>query len=59
MRISFLYPEIRPLDIPGQNLLGIFSPSKAKAEKNAEEIIREAFSHPIESDPLIQNGGTM
>jgi len=59
MRISFLYPEISPLDVPGQNLLGILSPSKAKAEKNAEEIIGETLSHPIKSDPLIQDGGTM
>jgi hypothetical protein len=54
IRISFPYPELEPLDVPEQCLLGIFSPSTVKAEKNEKEIVREAFSHPIESDPLIQ-----
>jgi nickel-dependent lactate racemase len=42
------------LDIPDRNLLGIFSPSTVKADKREEEIIDEAFSHPIGSDPLPQ-----
>ena len=54
MRISFPYPDIPPLDIPDRNLLGIFSPSTVKADKREEEIIDEAFSHPIGSDPLPQ-----
>jgi len=54
MRISFPYPDIPPLDIPDQNLLGVFSPSTVKAERDEEEIISEAFSHPIESAPLSQ-----
>ena len=52
MRISFPYPDISPLDIPDQNLLGIFSPSTVKAERGEKEIISEAFSHPIGSDRL-------
>ncbi len=52
MRISFPYPDIPPLDIPDRNLLGIFSPSTVKVERSEEEIISEAFSHPIGSDRL-------
>jgi nickel-dependent lactate racemase len=54
MHISFPYPDISPLDIPDQNLLGIFSPSAVKVERSEEEIIREAFTHPTNSDPLPQ-----
>jgi lactate racemase len=52
MRISFPYPEMKPLDIPEQNLLGIFSPSIVTVGRKVEDIIEEAFLHPIESDPL-------
>ena len=52
MRISFPYPEIKPLDVPEQNLLGTFSPSKVRIKKSEEEIIEEAFSDPIGSPPL-------
>jgi nickel-dependent lactate racemase len=52
MRISFPYPEMRPLDIPEQNLLGIFSPSVVTVRKNEADIVEGAFSHPIGSDPL-------
>lgn len=52
MRIAFPYPEIEPLDVPEQNLLGTFSPSKVQIEKSEEEIVEEAFSNPIGSPPL-------
>jgi nickel-dependent lactate racemase len=52
MHISFPYPEVNALDIPDQNLLGIFSPSTVKAERGDKEIISNAFSHPIGSDRL-------
>ena len=54
MRISFPYPKVNSLDVPDENLLGIFSPSTVKVDKPDEEIIDEAFSHPIGSDPLPQ-----
>ena len=54
MRISFPYPDINPLDVPEHNLLGIFSPSIIQIEKSEEEIIEEAFSDPIGSDPISQ-----
>jgi lactate racemase len=40
------------IDIPDQNLLGIFSPLTVRVEKIEEKIIDEAFSRPIGSDPL-------
>jgi lactate racemase len=52
MRITFPYSEIRPLDIPDENLLGIFSPSTTSIEKSEEEIIEETFSDPINSSRL-------
>jgi len=52
MRITFPYPEIKPLDIPDQNLLGIFAPSTVKVEKSEDEIIEEALLQPIGSSPL-------
>jgi nickel-dependent lactate racemase len=52
MRIHFPYPEIKPLDVPDESLLGIFSPSTVRAEKSEEQIVEEAFSHPIKSPPL-------
>jgi len=54
MHISFPYPEIRPLDVPEENLLGIFSPSVVRVEESQEQIIENAFSHPIASAPLKQ-----
>jgi nickel-dependent lactate racemase len=54
MKISFPYPEIKPMDVPGQNLLGVFSPSIVKVEKSEEQIIEEALSDPIGSLPLSQ-----
>jgi nickel-dependent lactate racemase len=54
MRISFPYPKVNSLDVPDENLFGIFSPSTVKVDKPDEEIIDEAFAHPIGSDPLPQ-----
>ena len=52
MRISLPYPEMKSIDVPDQNLLGIFSPSTVKIERSEKEIIAEGFSHPVGSDPL-------
>jgi nickel-dependent lactate racemase len=54
MRIVFPYPEIKPLEVPDQNLLGIFAPSTVEIEKKEEEIIQEAFLHPVGSSPLAE-----
>jgi nickel-dependent lactate racemase len=52
MKISFPYPDTKPLDIPEINLLGIFSPSTLPVEKSEEKIIEESFSDPIISSRL-------
>jgi nickel-dependent lactate racemase len=54
MYISFPYPEIKSLEVPEQNLLGVFSPSILKIEETEGAIIEKAFSHPIGSDRLSQ-----
>ncbi len=54
MKISFPYPEVKPLEVKEHNLLGIFSPSIVKMKETEEEIIEKAFSHPIGSEPLSQ-----
>jgi len=52
MRVTFPFPEIRPLDVPDQNLLGVFAPSTVEIEKSEDEIIEEALLQPIGSSPL-------
>jgi nickel-dependent lactate racemase len=52
MRINFPYPKIKPLEIPDQNLLGIFAPSTVEIEKSEDQIIEEALLQPIGSSPL-------
>jgi nickel-dependent lactate racemase len=54
MRIDFPYPGINAIDVPEENLLGIFSPSIVEIKKSEEEIIEEAFSKPIGSNLLSQ-----
>ena len=49
MRLSFPYPEIKSLEVPEQNLFGVFSPSTVRVEKSEEDIIEEALSCPIGS----------
>jgi nickel-dependent lactate racemase len=52
MKIDFPYSGINSVDIPDQNLLGIFAPSTVEVEKTENEIIEEAFLHPVGSSPL-------
>lgn len=53
MKVSFPYPETKPLEIPEKNLLGIFSPAVLETGKSEAEILEEAFSRPIgSSSPL-------
>ena len=49
MRIDFPYPGIDSIDIPDQNLLGIFAPSTVEIEKSEDQIIEEALLQPIGS----------
>jgi nickel-dependent lactate racemase len=52
MRIDFPYPGTNSIDIPDQNLLGVFAPSTVEIEKSEDEIIEEALRQPIGSSPL-------
>jgi nickel-dependent lactate racemase len=52
MRIDFPYPGINSINIPDQNLLGIFAPSTVEIEKGEDQIIEEALLQPIGSSPL-------
>jgi nickel-dependent lactate racemase len=52
MKVSFPYPEMKPLDVPDENLLGIYSPSQVGIDKSEEEIIKEGLGHPAGGIPL-------
>lgn len=52
MHYIFPYSDFPSIDIPEENLMGIFSPSILAIEKTEEEIIQEAISHPVGSTPL-------
>lgn len=47
MQIPFPYSDIKPLNVPDKNLLGIFSPSTMQIDRKEEEIIDNAFFRPI------------
>ena len=51
-KIAFPYSNISPVEIPDENLLGIFAPSTIPAPNNEQDLIEEAFRDPIGSDPL-------
>lgn len=48
------YADIEPLEIPDQNLVGIYSPTEVKLEKSEKQIIQEAFQNPIGTPPIHQ-----
>jgi lactate racemase len=48
----FPYSDISSLEIPEDNLLGIFAPSTAPPPKSEQELIEDAFLRPIDTDPL-------
>ncbi|MDI7261345.1 MAG: nickel-dependent lactate racemase [Thermodesulfobacteriota bacterium] len=52
MQISFPYPEIESLEVPEENLLGVFSPSIVEVREGVEQIIDRALSNPIGSVAL-------
>ncbi len=52
MKHLFPYPDFGPMEIPEENLMGVFSPSVLEVEKTEEAVIEEALSHPIGIDPL-------
>ena len=55
MLISFdHYEDIDALNIPNENLVGIYSPTEIKLDKTEKEIIKEAFWNPIGTAPIHQ-----
>lgn len=52
MRFSFPYPDIKPLEVPDLNLLGIFGPSILNIERDEDQITNEALAHPIGTSSL-------
>lgn len=51
-KIAFPYPDISSLEIPEDNLLGVFAPSTVSVPKSERELIDDAFLRPIDSDLL-------
>ncbi len=54
MRVSFPFPDIDDIEIPEENLIGIFSPAIMKMEETEEDIIERSLLDPIDSIPLNQ-----
>lgn len=55
MKISFPLLEIEDVDVPEENLIGIFSPATmGNNETREEDIIERALLEPIDSPPLHQ-----
>lgn len=53
MRIEFpYYANIAGLDIPDENLLGVYQPPVSAPPRPAAEIIEQAFANPIGSPPI-------
>jgi len=52
MRIVFPYPQMKSLEVPERNLLGVFSPSTITLEKSDDQIIADALGHPVGTSPL-------
>jgi nickel-dependent lactate racemase len=52
IHIPFPYPDMKPLLVREENLLGIFSPSTVQYRESEEKLIDEAFSNPIGSERL-------
>jgi len=51
-QITFPYADMKPLEVAERNLMGIFCPATIAARMSEEELIEDAFLHPIDSEPL-------
>ena len=47
MRYAFPYDWLGPLEIPDQNLVGVFQAKRIADTKSEEEVIKEGFERPI------------
>lgn len=52
MYVSFPYPGIEGVNIPDQNIMGIYQPKCITDQTDAVELIQQALSNPIQSPPL-------
>jgi len=52
MELAFRYPEIPPVHISGQNLIGIYEPHTFPSPKDEKDIIKESLAHPIASPQI-------
>lgn len=50
--VRFPYDRVKPLDIPGRNLMGVFAPPLLPGERNEREILAVALAHPTGTVPL-------
>lgn len=54
MIVDFPYDEIASVEIPDKNLLGVYMPKQEKSIRSPLQIIKQAFSHPINSQGLVE-----
>ena len=52
MKLEFRYPEIPPVHIPDQNLIGIYEPHTFPSQKDEKDIITESLAHPVASPKI-------
>ncbi len=45
--VRFPYDRVKPLEIPGRNLMGVFAPPRMERAQTELEIIASALAHPI------------
>lgn len=50
--VRFPYEHVNPLEIPGRNLMGVFSPPRRGDKREEQEILASALAHPIGAERL-------
>ncbi len=54
MQYSFPYDWLEPLEIPDDNLVGIFQAREIASDKGEERVIKEGFEEPIGTDRICE-----
>ena len=52
--VRFPYDDVKPMEIPDRNLMGVFSPPRMSPGRTEEEILRDALADPVGSGRLRQ-----
>ena len=47
MRVEFVYDWVEPLDVPDENLVGVYSPKEYTDIPDQDSIVREGMANPI------------